>query len=986
MIIATPIVVIGVLILLLYIPPVQRAVVEKTCEEIGEMSGYDVSIGSITLSFPLRLKTTEFSMSKDDSVYFQGKRLDAHVSFMPLLTGKVEVNYLSIEGLDVDTRDIMPDMRVDGKVGFVRVVARDADLKNSVAYIRQLHVADTDLNITMADTTVVSEESEPLPWIIKLRRGSIKNSRIGLSIPHDTLSAGVYIENMLLGRGRMDISSGNFAVRKFIIANSTVEYNKGGTSQQEAPLDHIRLEKINLDAKALRYTDINNISANITQFTVEQPGGIAITDAAMRFTSSNDTLRLHKLDIRSRNGSYIHGESTIPLPTLLSPGKEQFTATLAAGVSKPDLARLVTGEVYGNLHYFDRQMLEADISLGGNICDIAVDTLVMKFPTVGALYASGSIKDILDEAKRECRLDFGGELDDIKKFIACDNDSIDGRATTRGHISYAGDRIDADITLHNANGHIDATAGYSIADTTYHASIAVNELSLTDIMPDIPLHSLAMRLKAEGSGVDLFSNRTSYDINIAVDTLHYAGYRLHAINAKATQANNVSLIEVEGNDSNLLFDIDATTRLSHAGIDNRTTIELTGADLRAIGLVDSTLKTSTTIDIAAATDFRETHSLRVAGEEINIITKKRHFTPENLSLDFATSPKGTSISMHNGDLDIDGEMDCGYKRFFASMGEIARMNEHIMNGKSTLYHLEDYEKVLPRISLDFSCGQNNIMHNFLAFTGIETEKITIDADISKSRGLNINGNITGFSSSDISLDSIKFATRQNKKGKLYYIMGGIGLNIASLNEANNHNALLYGNILRDTVTTNIALRDNIGDRDSKISFATHLTPGNMNIRFNPEALLFGAPFTFSRNNYINIGKAMSVSADVTFSGGNNDGLRLYTTPDDKAKYNITLDLFNIFLSKITDALPGIPSIGGNLFAELNYRQDGNGDTFTCDVDVNKLTYEGNGIGDECVKLVYSPKENGMHGISCTISHDKTQVADIRSDYRQRGVR
>ena len=131
-IIGLPIIVIALLIVLLYIPPVQRAVVEKACKEIALRSGYDIGIGSIELIFPLKLRATDFEMSKGDSIYFQGESFDANISLTPLLRGKVEINYISLEDLNVNTRDIIPDIYVDGKVGYARVVVRDADLAHSL--------------------------------------------------------------------------------------------------------------------------------------------------------------------------------------------------------------------------------------------------------------------------------------------------------------------------------------------------------------------------------------------------------------------------------------------------------------------------------------------------------------------------------------------------------------------------------------------------------------------------------------------------------------------------------------------------------------------------------------------------------------------------------------------------------------------------------------------------------------------------------------
>ena len=978
-IIGTPIFIIATIIALLYIPPIQRFVVEKACKEISEKSGYDIGIGSIYLEFPLKLMATELKMSKSDTVYIQGRYFDANISLLPLFSGRVEANYISLEKFDVNTRNILPDVAVEGKVGYMRVVARDADFANAVANIRQLHIMDSDLNITLSDTTA-SEESEPLQWVINLRKGSIKNSHIEISLPHDTLNVEAYIENLHLRKGRLNIPETNFSIKEIALCNSRVRYDKGDETPQQAPLDHIRLENININANDLKFAGSNDISANITTFTLEQPEGLAVTNAAVHLTSRNDTLQLHKLEIDSRNGSRVCGESTIPQQALINPNDKGFTAKLSARINKQDLSKLVTEQMYDNLHYFDKQLLNAELAFSGNLQRIKIDTLALDFPGTGALNANGSVE--LKAKNSNGSIAFNAKVDDIKKFIENCNDSIDGKAEAIGNIYYNNGVIDADVALNSASGEIAATGCYNIADTAYNAQISVKRLALSDILPTLPLHRLKMDLKAEGNGVNLFSNNTHYNMELTLDTLYYDEYKLHTINAKALQSDCVSLIEIDGNDNNLLFGIDATTTLKTAGIENHTAIELTKADLKGVGIVDSMLKISTNIDIAAKSDFKESHSLKVDGNGINITTKQHHFTPENLSFDFATSPDRTNINMLNGDLSIAGEMDCGYNKLFSAIEEIASMHKSLMNGKKTLYNLNDYEKVLPRINLKFNCGEKNVLHNFLAFTGIRAKDIKFNADISKDKGLNIKGDIYKFGTGDITLDSIKFATRQ-KKDRLYYIIGANNLSIASLNEDNSHNAILYGDILSDTITTNFVLRNNVKESDSKIGLITHLTPGNMNFHFTPEALLFGAPFSFSRDNYINIGKAMSVDADVTFTGSNNNGLHLYTTPDAMAKYNANLDLFNIHLSELADALPGIPNISGTLSAKLNYKQKSNGDILTCNAQVKELVYNDNPIGDEEIELIYSPKTDEIHDLSCSYSHNGSKVANIKSDY-QRG--
>ncbi|MBQ5627555.1 MAG: hypothetical protein IIU97_05525, partial [Bacteroidaceae bacterium] len=530
-IIVTPIVVILLAICLLYIPRVQRAVVGKACHAVAVHSGYEVGIGSLTLSFPLKLKATDYTISRNDSTYLSGRSLNANISFTPLLAGKVEVNYISLDGLELNTRDMLPTMSIEGNVGYARAVARDADLANAVADIRQLFIADSNINITMADTTIV-DDSAPVEWTIRLHKGRMKNCDIAVHIPHDTLSAATRIGNLRLSGGHIDIATTAIALKSLALNGTDVTYDKGERNAEEAPLDHLRFRDISLHAGNLRYAGINDISAEISGLTLQQPGGIAITRAAMRLTSINDILRLHWLEIESRNGSRINGHAIIPHKALKNPDKEKLTATLTAGISKPDLAGFLPPQHYESLHWFNDSMLNATLALSGNIEDIVIDTLALHSPGTGNLNADGYIKHLPTATEREGRITFNGELDDIKRFIDSPNDSIDGHTVTKGRITYDRGVMSTDITLQNASAEISATGSYNIADTAYTAHVEVERLALADIIPDVPLHKLNMHIEAQGRGLDIFSKAMKYDVKADIDTLYFAGYRLRSINAK----------------------------------------------------------------------------------------------------------------------------------------------------------------------------------------------------------------------------------------------------------------------------------------------------------------------------------------------------------------------------------------------------------------------------------------------------------------------
>ena len=973
-----PIIIIGLLVALLYIPPVQRFVVDKVCEEISEASGYNIEIGAIRLSFPFNLKATDLKISKNDSIYLQGESIDADISLLPILRGNLEINQLSFENIEVHTRDLIAKSKIDGNIGFVRMAVRDVDLSKSIANIKQLHIQRVDLNITLPDTVIdKTVNNDPIPqWVINLRNGNIKECRVSLSIPADSINTTLDIEKLQLKHGEINTARKSLSIEDVLLSASRLNYDMGNGTQEEEPLKHIELENISLNAGNLLFSE-KNTCATITGLFMEQPGGLTITDATAHLTSSNDSLLLHNLDINSLNGSHIHGEFIIPQQTMYISIDKRFTAELSARVNKRDLVKFVEPEVYESLSMFNEEMFNAHIAMSGNVHNIGFDTITLQFPGIGTIEGNGCIKNILRQRKVNANFAFNGNIENIAKIIGNTTGKGNDNITIGGNIHYKNKRIDADMTMAGNAGNIGLDASYNIADTTYKAGVRISQLALTDILPNVPLHNLAMTLNAKGKGFDLFNGATRYEIEATVDTLDYSGYKFRSLSASATQKNGVSLVDIRGNDNSLRFNIHADTRLKPAGLDNQTSIELAMADFKQLGMSEAELKTSTNIDITAATDLNQTHSLKITGRDTKIITRQYSFTPAELSFEFNTSPKNTDFKVTNGDLNANGKMDCGYTTFFASIDKVAQMYDRIISG-SDQYNLRDIERVLPQMNLHIECSKNNMLHNYLAFNGIGTGSMNLDLNVSPMSGLYIKSDIYKLSSGSLELDSIRITTVQ-ESDKLRYFMGIKNLSVTSFEEENNYSAMLRGSISDYTVTAALWFRDNIKELDSKLGTTVHLAPQGINMHFDSEAQLLGTPYLFNKDNYINIGKGMDIEADVLVKNSNNSGLHLFTTPDATSKYNASLNIFNIELSKLTNSIPGLPEIAGSLFAEINYRGDNKSDRLNCDLKIDSLGYEGNNIGNERVRLTYTSYEGNSGNADLTLSHNNRTVAHINSD-------
>ena len=135
-IILTPILLFLLLLILLYIPPIQNWVAQKVASYASEKTGMDISVGHVSLKFPLDLSVEDFKMIKpNDSIPNQRDtiadvgELVASVQLLPLFKGKVEVDELTLRRTNMNTNGFIPSARVKGRFDELSVVSHGIDLK-----------------------------------------------------------------------------------------------------------------------------------------------------------------------------------------------------------------------------------------------------------------------------------------------------------------------------------------------------------------------------------------------------------------------------------------------------------------------------------------------------------------------------------------------------------------------------------------------------------------------------------------------------------------------------------------------------------------------------------------------------------------------------------------------------------------------------------------------------------------------------------------
>lgn len=980
-----PFVLLFTLIILLYIPPIQRYAVDRLCRAVSENTDFDLSVGAFHLSFPLKINIEDFTLSQNGNTILDGEQIGVNIRAAALLKGELEINYISIDNTRIESGGLINGVDIDGEIGHFRTTVRSVDPFAQSAAVRHLHLAETSLSIALHDTNKAEEDSvtQPTAWSFSLNKGTLHNVDISLTMPHDTMSASARIGRLTLRKTKASPGEGRYSLQRLGIRNSTVEYHRGTASDSVAPLNHLCFNDINIETGLLNYS-APLFDAEIKRMAIAQKGGMRITNGKLTATADSTGMWLKRLDIRTENGSSVSGTATVPLSDTGVIGNGEISGSMSVHIDKRDLIRLLTPNEYNSLNTLPDSMLSAEMRLHGSMRTLHIDTLRANVTGLSQIGMRGTIHNLHDLKKIDAGIEFNGMLTDIGRITASGTapDSLGRqRIQIEGKASLLQDDCSLAIRMNTDGGRIALRGEYNIAQKSYSARMRAKRINLQRIVPQIPLRELTMRLSADGEGFEPFSPLTRYQCRLQIDTICSDSLMLEDIVITAKQAEGVSDIALESNSPTLQMSLNATTRLDTAEIRTRIAMNLENADLQRLGMTDGMLTAGMALEIDAHTDMQQTHGVNIAGDRFRLTTARRTFTPSRLELNGMTSPDTSFVNISTGDMELHGTLASGYEAVMRSLEQISQQANRGTGYATVPRLIQDLGRELPAVSLDFECGQNNILANYMRFKQIEFDRVNLRLSLDSVKGIDSQGGIYSLKSSDMRLDTIRFFVRQNDKN-IRYLAGVRTSTLDPRQKKLTFNAALFGTLSDDTVKSNFVFRDSRERIGARIGLNSVIHPDRTVLRFNPEAILFNKAYRFNRDNYISIGTGnnSALRGNVEMLDTLGSGIRLFTSSDTTMLRDVSLELLGIDLNNATRLIPFAPDISGTLNAEVHYRDNKGSTIISSDIHGTDIVYEGIPVGNETLELAYFPKGSDMHYIDLNLLHNDERVFNMNGDF------
>ena len=178
-VVATPIVLVLLAVVLLYVPPVQDYAVRRATAYASELTGYRIDVRCLRLTPLLNLRVEDLTMA--DSVgdtLVAARQAKVELSLRHALQQRIGVKGLSLTQVHVDTKDLIATLLLQGSLQEFRL-HDEVDLLKQTAGIDDLTARGLDVALTFKDTTLVdTTESKPVDWAFAITHATISDAHV----------------------------------------------------------------------------------------------------------------------------------------------------------------------------------------------------------------------------------------------------------------------------------------------------------------------------------------------------------------------------------------------------------------------------------------------------------------------------------------------------------------------------------------------------------------------------------------------------------------------------------------------------------------------------------------------------------------------------------------------------------------------------------------------------------------------------------------
>lgn len=495
-VVAAPFILVILLMVLLYIPPVQNWAVHTVADYASEKTGMQISVERVHLQFPLDLGIDNFKMIKQndslpqvkDTVADMGK-LVVRVKLLPLFSRQVEIDQLDLQQVKLNTSDFVHEARVKGTVGRLSLESHGIDWGRQTVKIDDAKLKDANVNVELSDTVPPDTSKTPTYWKINVEKLRVENTKAVVHMPGDTLQVEAYLGKAGVRGGDFDLYKNAYKAANFELAGGMIAFDNNFKTHGKGIIDpnHIRLTGVSLGIDSLMY-EAPKVSLVMRHCSFKEKNGLELADLSGLISMDSLQLRMPQLVVKTPD-SWLRADMKMDLNAFSDSCPGRISLRASASLAKRDLMRFMGDMPAAFRRQWPDKPLAVNTVFSGNMQSMDIRMLNMVLPTAMKLNASGYAADFTDVKRMKANVKFQADTYNIGFVTAlAGKGGLGGARIPKnmhlgGNVKTAGGQVyTADLTFREGGGVMRAKGSFNLPRMAYNARITANNMKINHFM------------------------------------------------------------------------------------------------------------------------------------------------------------------------------------------------------------------------------------------------------------------------------------------------------------------------------------------------------------------------------------------------------------------------------------------------------------------------------------------------------------------------
>ncbi|MDO4692030.1 MAG: translocation/assembly module TamB domain-containing protein [Porphyromonadaceae bacterium] len=1023
-IILTPIILVLVVGIALYIPAVQDMAVRYASREASSALGMQIEIGRLRLGFPLKLRLERLHVvqAPPDTLLSLGE-LSLGLDLMPLLSKQVYAPSILARDIRLNYVDSASttQLTLDELTG----QSLSVDIDAQRVHLELLRSQGARVRYQSLDTLTKEEESEPIKWQIQADLLELLETSAQIDMPLDSMIVGTEVQRLRLEDTQVNLETMRLSLGHGQIEGGLVSYAKDYNAPSTDYLDynHIQAEDIALEVHDL-LSEGQLLQMKLSGGQLRERSGLALEQLLGSIAMDSVKVELTDLALRTSNSSFF-GNLSMPWSMLSGDSTAHTELHLDCSIGSEDV-RSLTGQslvAYDEFASYDRGLKQADLTnpidlgvhISGTLNHLRVDQMQMLWPDVLDLSVEGEIFGLTNDKERRGKLKIEGGLQrKARSLLALVSPDIaktytlPAGLTLKGNLDMGRGRHQLNLALKQGDGAAKLSGLFVEQSKQYQADLEVRALDLKRFMPSGSLGLLSADLSVEGRGFNPMNRHSHSGLKLRLYHLQQDSLSLEQITLDGNLNEGALALSLNSFNPGLNLALQADALLTGPTIYGSIMLDAQELDMKAWQMTESPLDAKFRLTGELRTNLKDEYQITSLVEDLSLNLSGRVLNPKEVLLQALIKGNHSEASVTSGDLSLQASAETGLDgltNLGTQLGsKIDKLMAEVHSTRPMQTRLEDILPLLPQLSIEMNMGTDNALKDFLAEQRIALGSLSSQIVHDREQGLNgylrlsdLRQDTLRLNALDLSLKTLRSPRTSDarpisnsyKKGILPTPLDSMTLELMASIDKKPYRAqegfVITTKLLATLQRANLDLewldtqkrsrhRANVLFGWDGSHYFAHLLSSPLRIGYQD--------FEVSPRNHIALNKqTYFLRSDLNLRGKDRALISLQASDSVANIQDIHLIVQSLRLEDFGGL--GLDNIGGTVFADVRYSRSGDINQepiISGDISAQGLRYEDKELGHFATALFYEPRNNSSHYITAEVSYRGTPALSIDGIY------